>query len=80
MRSRALTLPDGSWLLSVNETAPRQETAARTPTRAPPDDLQESPVAGTARRYELKPRAELAQIHTRQHAAEFFQRHPARTR
>jgi phospholipase C len=57
-------------------------TAARisTPTIAPPNDLQKSLVSGTARRDGLDPRVELAQIHTRQHAAEFFQRHPARTR
>jgi phospholipase C len=51
-----------------------------TPLLAPPNDLQKSLVSGTARRYGLDPRAELAQIHTRQHATEFFQRHPARTR
>jgi phospholipase C len=73
----------------VTLSAPRTDipqlpvpSAARvsTPTLAPPNDLQKSLVAGTARRYGLDPRVELAQIHTRQHATEFFQRHPARTR
>jgi phospholipase C len=73
----------------VTLSAPRSDipllpepAAARisTPTVAPPNDLQKSLVSGSARRLGLDPRAELAQIQTRQHAAEFFQRHPARTR
>lgn len=73
----------------VTLSAPRSDipqlptpTAARvtTPASAPPNDLQKSLVSGTARRYGLDPSVELAQIHTRQHAADFFRRHPARTR
>ncbi|MGH8277460.1 MAG: alkaline phosphatase family protein, partial [Steroidobacteraceae bacterium] len=45
-----------------------------TPTTSAPNDLQRSLVSGTARRDGKDPAAELAQIHTRQHAIEFFQR------
>jgi phospholipase C len=93
--SAAAMLPSGRIAAAptlaqvVTLSAPRSDipqiptpalTRISTPTIAPPNDLQKSLVSGTARRYGLDPRSELAQIHTRQHATEFFQRHPARTR
>ena len=41
-------------------------------------DLQRSLVSGAARRYGLDPAAALAQIHSRQHAVDFFKRRSSR--
>jgi phospholipase C len=49
-----------------------------TPLSAPPNDLQRSLVSGAARRYGLDPSTELAKIHSRQHAVDFFKRRASR--
>jgi phospholipase C len=49
-----------------------------TPLSAAPNDLQRSLVSGAARRYGLDPAAALAQIHSRQHAVDFFKRRSSR--
>ena len=49
-----------------------------TPLSAPPNDLQRSLVSGAARRYGLDPATTLSQIHSRQHAVDFFKRRSSR--
>ena len=56
----------------------RVPTVGATPLSAPANDLQRSLVSGAARRYGLDPAAALAQIHSRQHAVDFFKRRSSR--
>jgi phospholipase C len=49
-----------------------------TPMSAPANDLQRSLVSGAARRYGLDPTTALTQIHSRQHAVDFFKRRSSR--
>ena len=56
-----------------------QSTEVATDAHDPPaNDLQRSLVSGAARRYGLDPAAALAQIHSRQHAVDFFKRRSSR--
>ena len=54
------------------------ENMVATPLSGPANDLQRSLVSGAARRYGLDPAAALAQIHSRQHAVDFFKRRSSR--
>jgi phospholipase C len=51
---------------------PPQSTPVQTPLTLPPNDLQKTLVAGTARRFGMDATTVLAQIKTRQHAVDFF--------
>jgi phospholipase C len=53
---------------------PPQTTSVQTALSLPPNDLQKTLVAGTARRFGLDATTVLAQIETRQHAIDFFKR------
>jgi phospholipase C len=67
-----LTLPTPRS--DVPQLPPPPPSTAAMPATAAPNDLQRSLVSGTARRYGLDPAQELAQVHTRQHAVQFFKR------
>jgi phospholipase C len=70
--AQLLTLPTPRS--DVPQLPPPPPSTAATPATAAPNDLQRSLVSGTARRYGLDPAQELAQVHTRQHAVQFFKR------
>ena len=54
--------------------APPTATVTQPPMTAPPNDLQRSLVAGSARRFGLDPAAAVASVPTRAHAVDFFKR------
>jgi phospholipase C len=56
--------------------APPGATVSATPVTLPMNDLQTSPVTGTARRFGMDPDEVLSQVQTRQHAIDFFKRRP----
>jgi phospholipase C len=58
--------------------APSTAPISTTSLSLPPNDLQKSLVAGSARRFGLDPAMALAQIQTRQHAVDFFKRRASR--
>ena len=57
---------------SLPTISPLPITPQPTPLSLPPNDLQKSLVAGSARRFGLDPAEVLGQIQTRQHALDFF--------
>lgn len=74
--AQLLTLP--SPRADLPTLAAPTASLVTTPMSAPANDLQRSLVSGAARRYGLDPTTALTQIHSRQHAVDFFKRRSSR--